>query len=619
ILPREFRFPTGDTVIWTPLIPRGPQLNRGFHAISMVGRLKPSVTLARAEADLQIIMGRLAQQYPDQNKGRSAKVALLQDASLNKELRDRLVVLQIAALTLFLMAAANVSSLLLARYSARRGEFDIRLALGSSHWRQIRQHLTESLLLTGVGSVIAIGVAAAGVRFLVWLYGQEMPRAAEIAPDWKIVGAFVALAIGGALAMGLATAVHEWRRTSAIPAGGGNRTSADRTGVLTRKLLVVLQLTCAVVLLTSTGAVLRSFWALLHVDLGFDRSRLTTMRINLPSAKYRTGAAVGERFEKLASAVGAIPGVRQAAAVNMLPVAEWGFNGNVNVEGLSEEHRGFFAEYRWVTQDYLRALGIPIVRGRQFLPEEMAGKQKAAIINETMARQLWGDKDPIGAHINMFSPEWITVVGITRDVRQSGVDVPPSAEVYLPASGFVVAFPSWSVLVRSDLPAASLLPAVRSAVRAEEPEAALDRVKTMEDVVSDTVSAQRIVASLLLSFAALALVVASVGLYSLVTFTVVARLPEFAIRSALGSTPGNSMALMGREGMTLVIAGLGAGLAATIPLRPLLTRFVFDVGSVSVPVFGGVALILLVVGAVAISVPSLRILRMDPVSILRRE
>ena len=606
ILPSGFRFPSSDSVIWMPLIPQGPMRNRGYHAISMVGRLKPSITLALARADLEVVMRRLAREYPEQDGGHHAKVVLFQDWSLDKQLRYRLIVLQVAAFGLFLMAFANVSSLLLARYSARRTEFQIRLALGSSRYRQIRQHLTESLVVTGLGCVAAIAFAAAGVRFLVWLYGDEMPRAAEISPDWRLVGAVILATIGGALALGLGTAFS------------GSTRKTDRTGVLMRKVLVVFQVTCAVVLLASTGAVLESFWSLLHVDIGFDRSHLITMRVNLPAAKYTTGVEVADRFEQIASHLRSVPGVRSAAAVSLLPVAEWGYNGNVNVEGMQAEHPGFYAEYRWITKDYFRTMGIPLLRGRQFLPEELSGKQAAAIINETMAKVLWGDKDPIGAHIRFSSPAWITVVGIARDVRQSGVTVPASSELYLPSPS-VDATPSWSVVVRSDLPAETLLPALRAAVRNDEPEAAIDHVKTMDKVVADSVSAERIVGTLLACFAGLALVLASLGLYSLVTFTVIARLPELAIRSALGSTPAALVGLAGREGLALVLAGLGIGLAAMFPLHGLLSHFVEDAGRLNAPVLGSVLLLMLVAGVSAVVFPALRASRIDPTRILRSE
>jgi putative ABC transport system permease protein len=423
----------------------------------------------------------------------------------------------------------------------------------------------------------------------------------------------------GAIAMGLATVLDRRPGASGLSAMGGSRVSADRSGVWMRKLLVVFQLTCAVVLLTATASVLQSFWQLLRVDVGFDRSHLTTMRLNIPPTKDKTGAEIGQQFEQIAAQVSAVPGVRGAAAINLLPVAEWGFNGSVNVEGMPDEHRGFFAEYRWVTRNYLRTVGIPILRGRQFLPEELAGTQKAAIINQTMARQLWGDLDPIGAHINMFSPGWITVVGIARDVRQSGVTEPASAEVFMPAPDFPVPFSNWSILVRSDLPGESIMPAIRKAIASQEREAAIDRVRSMDKVVADTVSAQRIVATLLACFAMLALLLATLGLYSVLTFTVAARMPELAIRAALGSTPGGLVALVGREGIALVLVGLGIGLAAMVPLQGLLRRFIFDAAQLSGALCAAVVAILVAVGAAALVAPALRAARIDPIRILRGE
>jgi len=619
ILPAAFRFPSTDSVIWMPLVPVGMERNRGFHAFSMLGRLKPGVTLTQAQADLEIIMSRLAREYPDQNGGHTAKVVRLQDWSLDEHIRDRLVFLQIAALALFLMACANVSSLLLARYSARRAEFGVRMALGASRMRQMRQHVAESLLLTGLGCMAAVGLAWGGVRFLIWLYGDEMPRASEISPDWKLVGAVAAVTIGGAVAIGFTTALHGQAKGLGTSIREDSRTTAGMKGVLTRKSLVVFQIACAVLLLAATGETLQSFRALLQVDLGFDRRHLITMRVNLPSAKYRQGAEIAGFFEKTATDMSALPGVGKAAAINMLPIAEWGFNGSVNVEGLPPLDRAFFAEYRWITSDYFSVMAIPLLRGRIFLPEEMSGKNKAAIVNETMARKVWGEKDPLGAHISMFSPEWITVVGIARDVRQTSVSAAPSPEVYMPAKSYTGSFPTWSVVIRSALPAESLVPGIRRAIHSEEPEAAVDHVKTMDEVVADSVSAQRIVATLLLCFAGLALVLAGLGLYSLVTFTAAARLPELAIRGALGATPRALIQLVGREGMALVAAGLITGLVAMIPLRPLLTKYVFEVTPVSLPAFVLVLLVLLAVGGAAVLVPAIRAVRTDPIRVLRQE
>ena len=619
ILPAAFRFPASDSVIWMPLIPQGPQRSRGWHAFSMVGRLKPSITIVQAQADLQAITQQLAHEYPEQDTGRTAKVVSFQDWSIDKQLRDRLVALQIAAFALFLMATANVSNLLVARYSTRRQEFEIRKALGASPISQLRQHLTESLLLTAIGCVLAAILTLGGVEFLIWIYGDQMPRATEISPDWKLVLTIIGAAIAGALVVGLGTAIHQRRKVPGLIASTGIRILADRTGTWTRKILVAFQLVCAVVLLTTTGQVLHQFWDLMHVDIGFDRTHLITMRVSLPSTRYTSGAQIGQWYEKLTSSVRSVPGVQRASAANMLPVAQWGVNGNVAVEGMPDDHNWFFAEYRWVTQDYLRTFGIPLLRGRQFLPEEVSGKQRAAIINDTMRRQLWGDRDPIGAHIRVMGPEWITVVGVSRDVRQSGVSSSPSAEVYLPAANYVVAAPSWSIVVRSDLPAESLLPEIRSLVRAQEQEAAIDRTKTMDEVVTDSLSQQRIIAGLLTSFAVLALVIAALGLYGLMAFSVISRLPELAIRSVLGSSPVSLLRVVSRDALRLMAAGLTIGLAAVIPLRPLLARSVLDVGRLNVEVFFAALFILIVVGCAASAVPIFRAVRIDPIQILRRD
>jgi putative ABC transport system permease protein len=619
ILPSWFRFPDDDIVIWMPLMPRGQQADRGWHAFSMVGRLRSDVTASQAQDNLDSVMQQLAHEFPDKNGGRRASVRGLQKGSLNGAVRDRLVVLQVAALVLCLMAIANVSSLLLARYSTRRLEFSIRVALGASRVRQLRQHMTESLVLTAVGCLTAAGVAWSAVRFLVWLYGPQMPRAAEISPDWQLVGIVIAGALCVAFVLGVVTALHQRIGTPETSIRDGHRATGNRHAVLTRQILVVSQVVCAVVLLSVTGEVLRSFWSLLHVDIGIDRTHLLTMQVNLPTARYRAGADIGNFFERLTDSVRSLPGVTNAAAINMLPIAEWGFNGSVNVEGLPAQQRGFFAEYRWVTPEYFRTMGVLLTRGRPFLPEEIAGRRPAAIINETMARRLWGEKDPMGAHVRFLSPEWITVVGVVRDVRQTGVTVPPSAEIFLPANAYASSFSKWSLVVRSPVSMDSLLPSIRRAVRGADQEAAIDRVKTMDDVVVDSLSNQRIVATLLVSFGVLALALAALGIYGLVAYSVATRTPELAIRAALGSTPSALVGLVGRQGLAVVAIGLVLGSAATFPIGAALAKSVFGINRIEMPVFIGVVAILLSTAGLATLVPAGRTARIDPLSALRPE
>jgi putative ABC transport system permease protein len=619
IVPSKFRFPSDETVIWMPLVPSAQEANRGWHTFPMIGRLKPGITIAQAQSDLESIMRRLRREYPETNRDRSALVIPFQSWNIDSGVRRRLFVLQIAALILFFMACANVSSLLLARYSSRRMEFAIRVALGASRLRQTAQHVTESLLLTGFGCIAAVAVAWAGVRSLLWLYKDRMPRAPEIAPDWRLVATVVLVALAGALVMGLTTAFHENTKELQTSIHEGGRATGNRRTAFARRTLVVFQVACAVALLGGAGEILQSFWTLLHMDFGIDRAHLLTMRVELPSTKYKDGLKIGSFFDNAANRVRALPGVVAAAAINLLPVAEWGFNGNVNVEGLPAEHPGFFAEYRWVTQDYFRTMHIPLVQGRLFFPEEISGNRSAAIINEAMTRALWGEKNPLGAHIRFLSPAWITVVGISRDVRQSGVEVPPSPELFLPARSYSAPFSSWSIVVRSSLPADSLMPAIRHAISSNEQDAVVSHVRTMDDVVSDSVSYQRIVSVLLMCFAILALTLAALGIYGIVSYFVAARTPELAIRTALGSTPTALVALVVRQGMGLVATGLAIGFAAMIPVNSLLADFLYGVHRINIPVFGAVLGILFMAGGIAVLAPAMRSARIDPIRALRQE
>ena len=619
ILPSRFRFPSEESVIWMPLVPSSQEANRGWHNFPMIGRLKPGVTIAQAQSDLESIMRRLRREYPETNTGRSALVIPFQSWNIDSGVRRRLFVLQIAALILFFMACANVSSLLLARYSSRRMEFAVRVALGASRLRQTAQHVTESLLLTGFGCIAAVAVAWAGVRSLLWLYKDRMPRAPEIAPDWKLVATVILVALAGAIAIGLATALHENTKELQTSIHEAGRATGSRRTAFVRRTLVIFQVACAVALLGGAGEILQSFWTLLHMDVGIDRAHLLTMRVELPSTKYKDGFQIGNFFDNAATRVHALPGVVAAAAINLLPVAEWGFNGNVNVEGLSAEHPGFFAEYRWVTQDYFRTMHIPLVRGRGFSLEEISGNRSATIINEAMAHALWGEKNPLGAHIRFLSPAWITVVGISRDVRQSGVEVPPSPELFLPARSYSAPFSSWSIVVRSSLPDETLMPAIHHVISSNEQDAVIGRVRTMDEVVSDSVSYQRIVAALLMCFAILALALAALGIFGVVSYVVVARTPELAIRMALGSTPGALVALVARQGMSLVAAGLAIGFAAMVSVSSLLVGFLYGVHRINIPIFGAVLGILFMAGGIAVLAPALRSARIDPIRALRQE
>lgn len=619
MMPSWFRLPWDESVIWAPLVPTGDVAkDRGWHGFPLIGRLKPGVTFEQAEADFNGAMHRLARQYPKEDGERGGTLFHLRSWGLDN-VRDRLIVLQIAALSLFLMACANVASLLLARYSARRREFAIRGALGASRWRQVWQHLDESLLLMALGAIAASAVAWASVRFLIWLYGSMIPRANEVAPDWRLIGVSLGIAILGGIGVGVTTAFHENKNELETSLRESNRAAGSRRSAKLRRALVILQVACAVALLGGAGELLESVHTLLHVDVGFEKDHLLACHVQIPDTKYKTPAAIGNFFEHAAARVRGIPGIDGAAAINLMPVAEMGFNGDVEVQNLPPHSTSFYAEYRWITADYFQTMHIPLLRGRLFLPEEIAGKIPAVIINSTMARRLWGTKDPIGSHLAGPTDKWATVVGISRDERQSGVERAPLPEIYVPAALWSAPMTSWSVLVRSRLPEATVAPAMRRAIHSLDPDAVVYDVNMMENVIAGSFSFSRVIASLLLSFSALALLLAALGIYGVVSYLVNERTPELAIRAALGAEPKNIMHLVARQGLSLVIIGIALGAAALAPLNSALAKFLYGVSHLNGWIFFGVLLILLVSGAAAVFLPVMRAVRIDPVQVLRQE
>lgn len=620
ILPSWFRFPVDDSVIWAPLVPQGDAAtNRGWHGFPMVGRIKTGVSVAQARSDFDRVIRELAREYPEKDGNRWGALFSLRDWKIGDDVRNRLMVLQIAALALFVMACANVSSLLLARDSLRRREFAIRGALGASRARQMQQHVSESILLMGLAGAAAIAVAWAGVRFLIWLYGDSMPRAAQISADWRLVCGTIAIATLAALALALSAATQESGRDIAVATQASNRTTEGRRGAVMRRALVVLQVSCAVALLGGAGELVQSMWRLLHEKTGIDADHLVALHVSIPSSKYPTGPQIARFYRDAVSRMSSLAGMSQIAAINLLPIEEMGYNGDVNVEGRPHHSSSFFAEYRWIAGDYFRTMHIPLLRGRYFLPEETQGKQAAVIINRSMARALWGNDDPIGARITTETPEWATVVGVVRDVRQSGLQIPPRPELFYPARMYRAPFGSWSLIVRSPLPPVQIVSAVRRELKSMDPDGVVYAARTMHQVIADSVSYSRVVTTLLLCFSILATALAALGIYGVVSYIVQKRAPEFAIRAAMGAQPTKLAATVAGQGLLMIVLGLTIGAACVIPLNIALARFLYGVDRLNTPVFGLVLLILLVCGLAATFFPAARAARVDPIKLLREE
>lgn len=618
VLPKAFRFPYEDGVVWTPLVPSALQAKeRGWHGFPMIGRLKPGVTLKQAHADLDAIMRRLSRQYPDADRDRTAVLLFpLQQWSVGR-ISDRLLLLQYAALAIFLMTCANVSSLLLARYSARRREFAMRSALGATAARQMRQHLTESLILAGAGCLFSVVVAWGGVRFLMHLYGTSLPRAAEVGVDLRLVLFTIGVTIAGAIAFGITTALHESRPELESTLREGSRAGGSRKSAALRKILVAVQIGCAVTLVCGAIELIQTFRNLMHVDSGVETSNLITMSISLPESEYTSGLRVSQFFERTIDQLNRLPGVKSAASINMLPIQQSGYNGDVEIPGLPPHPSSFFTEFRWITGDYLRTMGIPLVRGRNFLPEELAGKRPAVIINETMARTLWGDRNPVGWKVNMTP--LFTVIGVTRDVRQAGLGAPVRSEMYMALPTMPEPLTQQSIAIRSTLPLEQLMPSVRRVIRNIDSGAAIFRVKTMQDVLADSVSYTRILAMLLLLFAILALVIAAFGLHGIMSYIVNERTREFAIRMAIGAKPAQLIGMVLGQSAVMLGAGVALGIGGVFLMSRALPALLYGVQRIDVPsllvsigVLAGAALL-------GLAIPSIRATRVDPIFALREE
>jgi len=619
VLPQSVRFPFDATVVWSPLVPKANEASfRGFHGFPLVGRLKPGVTTAQAVADLSAIMKRLSSAYPNEDADRvHVKLYPLQRWTVGQT-ANRLLVLQFAAFAVFLMTCANISSLLLTRHAGRRREFALRAALGASSFRQMRQHLVESLVLAVIGCTLGVALAYAGVQFLLNLYGTALPRASEVHVDANLVLFTIGVTFAGAIAFGLTTTIHARSLQIDAELREGGRTGGSRKGALARSVLVVAQVACAVTLMAGATELIRSFQTLTSVDAGFQTANLLTMRVSLPEAQYTNGQLVSGFFTNVLGRVGALPQVKSAASINLLPIQQSGYNGSISVPGLPQPPASFIVEYRWISGDYFRTMGIPLTRGRTFLPEETAGKQPAVIINESLARGLWGDRDPIGWPLdNSATPQ--RVVGITRDIRESALEAPPRPVMYIALASRQAAQIEQSLVLRSSVPAATLTTLIAREIRAVDSQAAVYRVKPMEEVLADSVGYSRITTTLLGLLASLALVLAAFGLYSVLSFAVQERMREFAIRMAVGAKPAHVVGMVFGQSMGIVGIGLALGLGGVWMVTEVLPNVLYGVHTMDEGSLLVALGVLAASAALALAVPAWRATRVDPILLLRQD
>ena len=620
IMPPGFRFPTPQIQAWAPLILRGgPAANRGSHYLSAVGRLKPGVTVEQAQAQMDSIARRLEKQYPGSNTGRGVKLIPLQE-QLVQNIRPALYVLLGAVGFLLLIACANVANLLLARAAARQREIAIRTSLGAGRWRLVRQLLTESLLLAVVGGVLGVLVALWGVDVLASLAPDNLPQISRIRVDGWVLGFTIAVSMLTGLVFGLAPAFKasrpDFTQVLKVSASSRLRLSASR-------FLVVAEIGMALVLLIGAGLLIKSFMRLNQVDPGFRPQHVLTMKINLPKAKYSTPQSAVGFYRQVLERVGGLPGVEAAGMVTFLPLQDWGLNGDFSIEGRPPfpPNQQPLAEYREVSPDYFRALGIPLLKGRYFTGQDVAGAPPGVIINQRMARRFWPNEDPIGQRLRFHGPEGIPIVGVVGNVKQSGLDGSTRFEIYVPysQSPWLPFNLGMSLVVRTASDPSALTAAVRHEILGVDPEQPVYRVKTMEKVIADSVAPRRFYMLLLGAFAGVAMALAAIGIYGVMFYAVRQRTQEIGIRMALGAQQRDVLQMVVGEGLLLAVAGVGAGLAAASALTRVLASFLFGVSARDLPTFAAISVLLIGVATVACYLPARRAAKVDPMVALRYE
>jgi putative ABC transport system permease protein len=626
VMPRDFFFPLRETELWTPWAMEPDQASgRGDHYLTLVARLKPEVTLERANADLDAIGQRLSAAYPRTNEGLGFTARSLHRDYVG-DLRLPMLILFGAVGLVLLIACANVANLLLAQATTRRKEIAIRIALGARRWTIVRQMLVESLLLACGGGLIGVLGAFWGVEALAKLLPESLSKLQGVAIDARVLLFTLGVSVLTAIVFGGVPALLASRTTPGATLSDVARDMAGGTsGRHVRRVLVVSEVALAVVLLVSAGLLIRSFQLLRQVEPGFKTEDALTMRMVLPFPKYSKQEARRAFYDEVLRQVKEVPGVDAAGVITFLPLSFSGMNFSFSVEGRTgpSDMNLPFALFRVVSPDYFRAMSIPLLRGRYFEALDSPDSAPVVVINRRFAEKYWPGEEAIGKRLKVGpadSPNaWLTVVGVVGDVRQTGLNE-QRLDFYVPYMQERRSFMApRDLVVRTTADPAVIAAAVRKAVWAVDKDQPVSNVRTLDQVFAAAISQERFQALMLGLFAALALVLACVGLYGVISYSVVQRTHEIGVRMALGAQPVDVLRLVIRQGMLLTLAGLVIGIVAGTFATRVLTDMLFGVTPRDPLTFVGVPVLLLFVAFLACYVPARRATKVDPLEALRYE
>jgi predicted permease len=625
VMPPSFDFPIQaiHTDVWRPLVlATSADQQRGNHWMSVVGRLKPGMDSASATARMMAITKRIAAEHPDDMRERGVSVNTMNGVVVGK-VRTPLLMLLGAVAVVLLVACANVANLLLARASGRRREVAIRTALGADRGRLIRQFLTESVLLALAGGTAGIAIAHWGLEGILAYAAGSLPRTDVIRIDLSVLAFAATVSVLTGLVFGLVPAL----RASRIDLRQDLNESAGRAGTSrqhhrTLDSLIVAEIALSLVLLVGAGLLVRGFVALTSVDPGLRAENVLTFHVASPTGQFSDSVRYTQFYGPVLERIRNLPGVQSAGLTSLLPIQASGWNGLFSIVGRPEEKdpsRATFAEYRVVSSNYFKSLGVRLVKGREFSDQDSYDAPQVVIVNEEFVRRYFPNEEPIGKQINAWKPMPSTIVGVANSVRQVSLDQPPAPEVYVAAAQTPRNIGDVTYVVSTKGTPELLVSAVREAVRSVAPNQPIYVVKSMEQVISDSLQSRKLTLSLLAIFAILAVVLSAAGVYGVMSYGVSQRRREIGIRMALGARGGEVTSMVLRDAAKLAGIGVTIGLLGASLLTRILTGMVYGVGTRDPATFAAVAGL---IGAVAVGaslIPALRAARVDPLTAMRAE
>jgi predicted permease len=615
VAPSAYLFDGSAEAIWTALVPTQQMLTEfADHELTVYGLVKRDVAPAAAARQLETIDTRLAQEHPHSfyDGGIIAKPLI---ETLLGDIRSKLYLLMGAVALVLLIACGNIANLLLARATTRRTEIAVRGALGASRGRITMQLLVESLLLACAGSALGVAIAAGGIKFLV-SSPLPIPRLHDARLDAPVLLFTLALAIVCALIFGLLPARRAARLDLQQTLRDGGRESRSGSQQRTRQLLVIGELCLAQVLLIGAGLLIRSSLAMSAVPIGFDTHNLLVASVSLPGSRYPEKGSMERAFSDIEGRIAAIPGVKSVGRSQVAPIAGFGWNWKVSREGSDGNDAGtVVANMRYVSPNYFKSLGLPLLRGRAFTDSDSPGAPRVAVISRRLADKLWPGVDPLGHRISNGGDVWREVVGVVDDMHANGVKDEPPLELYMPSSG--QANGAYTYVIRGAVPVTTLLPEVRRAVAAIDPLVALSGVTTMDDAIGKQLALDRFTRWLFTMLGATGLILAIVGVYGVIAYFVTQRHHEMGVRLALGASGNAVQWLVVREGLAIALSGVVIGLPLAFVSAKLLKSLVFQVSPHDPITFAAVASMLTIVAIVASYIPARRATRIDPLEALR--